>query len=58
MPITPHDIQALIDLLKRTPMSPAETLYANDLIARLAQLAAPPTEAPADPPPPTTETHP
>jgi hypothetical protein len=33
-----HDIQALTDLLRRTPMSVAESLYANGLIQRLALL--------------------
>jgi hypothetical protein len=45
--ITQHDIVAITNLLERTPMLPAETIYASDLVRRLAQLVQPaaPTEA-------------
>jgi hypothetical protein len=39
-----RDIQALTDLLRRTPMSHAEAIYAGDLIARLSQIAQPESE--------------
>lgn len=46
--ITAHDLQALLDLLRRTPMSGAESLYAQGLLARLEQLLPKPEE-PAPP---------
>ena len=45
--ITPADITALIELLRRTPMSGPESLYASNLLDRLAQLVTP--EQPAAP---------
>ena len=50
--ITPLDVQALMGLLRRLPMSDAETLYANGLIERLAQIAQ---QAATDHRPPTTD---
>ncbi len=53
--ITPDDIQALIGLLQRLPMSGAEALYAAGLCERLAAIFAP--EPPAEPETPSaTET--
>jgi hypothetical protein len=42
--INEHDITALTNLLQRTPMSPGETIYARDLLARLSRLAQPESE--------------
>jgi hypothetical protein len=46
--ITAYEVQALIDLLKRTPMSPSETLFAGGFVEKLAQLAAPAETPPAE----------
>lgn len=39
--ITADELQALIGLLGRTPMSPAETLFARGLLERLARSTTP-----------------
>jgi len=39
MMLTEHDIQALIELLRRTPMTKPEQLFAGRLINVLANLA-------------------
>jgi hypothetical protein len=47
--ITQHDIVAITNLLERTPMLPAEAIYASDLVRRLAQLVQPAPLAEAKP---------
>jgi hypothetical protein len=49
--ITQHDITALTNLLQRTPMLPAEAIYAAGLLERLAELAQPAAAAPIEPAP-------
>lgn len=35
--LTPYDVQALIDLLQRVPMTKPEMLYTQNVVARLTQ---------------------
>lgn len=53
--IRAHDILALTELLRRTPMTAPEQVFATDLLARLEQLVPTPDEAPADQAAPETD---
>jgi len=46
--LTPHDIQALVELLQRTPMTKAEQLFAGRLVETLMTLVEPQKEAEKD----------
>jgi hypothetical protein len=52
MMLTIYDLQALIDLLQRTPMSKAEQLFAGRLVETLTSLIEKPDDSPEEP-----ETH-
>lgn len=47
-----QEIQAILALLNRTPMTPAEQLFAANFFQRLAAFCAPPQEQPPPPAPP------
>lgn len=57
MLFTPQEIQAILQLLNRTPMSPAEMLFATNFFKRLAAFCQPPP-APPKPPEPEKEEEP
>jgi hypothetical protein len=46
MLFTPQEIQAILALLNRTPMSPAEMLFATNFFQRLAAFCQPPSDRP------------
>lgn len=43
---TPQEIQAILALLNRTPMSPAELLFAQGFFQRLMNFCQPPAPEP------------
>ena len=48
---TRQEIQAVLALLNRTPMSPAEQLFAQNFFQRLVAFCAPPKPEPKEPEP-------
>lgn len=51
MLFNPQEIQAILALLNRTPMSPAEMLFAQGFFQRLAAFCQPPPEPKPEPEP-------
>ena len=51
MTIDPRKIQVLLEVLQRAPVSAAEQLICEELVAVLVQLAEPPAPPPSPPNP-------